>query len=90
MREAANEWGSHVCKERDVGIIAGTLPLGFGKLFANFDGEHDGTVAVSETNLEGAKDHLRIRVSHSGLLVSRDVADQAAAFLKRGEFLREE
>lgn len=89
VREAANEWGSHVCKERDVGIIAGTVPMGVGKFFANFDGEHDGTVAVSETNLEGAKDHLRMRVSHSGLLVSRDVADQAAAFLKRGEFLRE-
>ena len=90
VHEAANEWGSHVCKKRDVGIIAGTLPLGFGKLFANFDGECDGTVAVSETNLEGAKDHLRIRVSHSGLLVSGDVADQAAAFLQRGEFLRDE
>jgi pimeloyl-ACP methyl ester carboxylesterase len=90
VHEAANEWGSHVCKERDVGIIAGTLQLGFGKLIANLDGEHDGTVAVSETKLEGAKDHLCIRVSHSGLLVSSDVADQAAAFLKRGEFLREE
>jgi pimeloyl-ACP methyl ester carboxylesterase len=89
VHEAANEWGSHVCNKRDVGIIAGTLPLGFGQLIANFDGESDGTVAVSETYLEGAKDHLRMRVSHTGLLVSSDVADQAAAFLKRGEFLRE-
>jgi pimeloyl-ACP methyl ester carboxylesterase len=90
VREAANEWGSHVCAKRDVGIIAGTLPMGVGKLFANFDGESDGTVAVSETHLDGAKDHICMRVSHSGLLVSSDVADQAAAFLKRGEFLREE
>ena len=88
LHEAANEWGSHVCHDRDVGIIAGTMPLGIGKLIANFDGESDGTVAVSETRLDGAKDHLCMRVSHSGLLVSSDVADQTAAFLKHGEFLR--
>jgi pimeloyl-ACP methyl ester carboxylesterase len=88
VKETANEWGSHVCEERDVGIIAGTMRLGVGKVFANFDGEHDGTVAVAETRLDGAKDHLCLRVSHSGLLLSSDVADQAAAFFKRGEFLR--
>jgi len=32
---------------------------------------------------------LVMAVSHKGLLVSPDVVDQAAAFLKRGEFLRE-
>jgi len=77
VHEAANEWGSHVCNERDVGVIAGTVPLGLG------------TVAVSETRIDGAKDHLCMRVSHSGLVVSSDVADQAAAFLKRGKFLRD-
>jgi len=90
VHETANKWGSHVCANRDVGIIAGTLPMGVGKLIASFDGESDGTVAVSETHLDGAKDHICMRVSHSGLVVSSDVADQAVAFLKRGEFLREE
>jgi pimeloyl-ACP methyl ester carboxylesterase len=56
---------------------------------ANFDEPHDGTVAVSETRLAGAADHLVMEVSHNGMLVSSDVADQAAAFLKRGTFLRE-
>jgi hypothetical protein len=28
-------------------------------------------------------------VSHKGMLVSSDVADQAGSFLKRGEFLRD-
>jgi pimeloyl-ACP methyl ester carboxylesterase len=88
VHEAANEWGSHVCDERDVGVIAGTVPLGLGKIVGSFDGDNDGTVAVSETRLDGAKDHLCMHVSHSGLVVSSDVADQAAAFLKRGEFLR--
>jgi pimeloyl-ACP methyl ester carboxylesterase len=90
VNEAANEWGSQVCDERDVGIIAGTVPLGLGKLVTRFEGANDGTVAVSETRLDGAKDHLCMRVSHNGLVVSSDVADQAAAFLKRGEFLRDE
>ena len=89
VHEAANEWGSHVCAERDVGVIAGTVSLGLGKLVTRFNGDNDGTVAVSETRLDGAKDHLCMRVSHNGLVVSSDVADQAAAFLMRGEFLRE-
>jgi hypothetical protein len=89
VHEAANEWGSHVCHEREVGIIAGTVPIGFGKLVADFDEKNDGTIAVSETRLEGAKDHICLQVSHKGMLVSNDVADQAAAFLRRGEFLRD-
>ncbi len=90
LGEAANDWATHVCYERDIGIIAGNVPLGFGQLVAEFDEPNDGTVAVSETQLEGAKDHLVMPVSHKGMLVSRDVADQAAAFLIRGEFLREQ
>ncbi|NIN37578.1 MAG: alpha/beta hydrolase, partial [Gammaproteobacteria bacterium] len=78
------------CEERDIGVIAGTVPLGFGKLVADFDEPNDGTIAVSETRLKGARDHLVMAVSHKGMLVSPDVADQAAAFLRRGEFLRED
>lgn len=89
VEAAANEWASHVCERREIGVIAGNVPLGFGRLVANFDEENDGTVAVSETRLEGARDHLVMPVSHKGMLVSRDVADQAGSFLKRGEFLRD-
>lgn len=90
VHEAANEWASHVCEEREVGIIAGTVPLGFGKFVARFDEPNDGTIALSETRLEGAADHLVMEVSHKGMLVSPDVTDQAAAFLMRGEFLRDD
>ena len=90
LHEAANEWGSHVCETRDIGIIAGTVPIGIGVLYANFEEPNDGTIAVSETRLEGAKDHLVLDVSHKGLLLSKDVVDQTAAFLKRGEFLRDD
>jgi len=90
IHEAANEWASHVCHHREVGVIAGTVPVGIGRLLTRFDGDNDGSVAVSETQLEGAKDHICMRVSHKGLLVSSDVIDQIAAFFKRGEFLRDD
>jgi hypothetical protein len=90
VHEAANEWASHVCDDRDIGIIAGTAPFGFGRFVANFDEPNDGTIAVSETQLDGARDHLVMDVSHKGMLVSPAVVDQAAAFLKRGEFLRDD
>lgn len=89
VHTAANEWASHVCEDRDVGIIAGTSPYGFGRLLTTFDGDNDGSVAVSETRLDGAKDHICLNVSHKSMLVSAEVVDQAAAFFKRGEFLRD-
>jgi len=88
INQTANEWAAHVAGSRDIGVIAGNVPLGFGRLVANFDEDNDGTIGVSETRLDGARDHLVMPVSHKGMLVSADVADQAAAFIKRGEFLR--
>lgn len=89
VHETANDWASQVCEQREIGVIAGNVPLGFGRLVANFDEDNDGTIGVSETRLAGAKDHLVMPVSHKGMLVSADVADQAGSFLKRGEFLRD-
>ena len=85
----ASDWAIHVCAQREVGIIAGNVPLGLGQFVAEFDEDNDGTIAVSETRLDGARDHLIMPVSHKGMLVSPDVVDQAVAFLKRGECLRE-
>lgn len=89
VREPAAGWATQVCASREVGIIAGTVPVGFGRLVTKFDGENDGSVAVEETRLDGAKDHICLKVSHKSMLVSRDVVEQTAAFLKRGEFLRD-
>ena len=89
VHEPASRWALPVTAERDVGIIAGSLSLGLGRIVTSFAGENDGTVAVEETRLEGAKDHLTLPVSHTTLATSRDVADQVAAFLQRGEFLRD-
>lgn len=89
VEAAASEWAAHVCEQREIGVIAGNVALGFGRLVADFEEDNDGSVGVSETRLAGAVDHLIMPVSHKGMLVSRDVADQAGSFLKRGEFLRE-
>lgn len=89
VEESASEWATEVTKQREVGIIAGTISLGIGRIFTNFEGENDGTVAVAETLLPGAKDHICLPVNHTGLVMSKDVVDQAANFLRRGEFLRE-
>ncbi len=87
--EAASQWAREVCASWDIGVIAGTVPVGVGQLLTSFDGENDGTVAVSETQLPGIKDHICLPVNHKGLVLSNDVIDQAAAFLKRGKFLRD-
>jgi pimeloyl-ACP methyl ester carboxylesterase len=87
--EAADCWGTAVTARREVGIIAGTTAVGVGKLMAVFDEANDGTVSVAETRLPGARDHLLMPVTHTGLVWSRPVADQVAAFLRRGEFLRD-
>jgi pimeloyl-ACP methyl ester carboxylesterase len=71
----------------ELGVIAGSRPLGLGRFFANFEEESDGTVAVSETRLDGCRAHLTLPVSHMGLLGSSVVARQVGAFLESGRFL---
>src|SRR5690606_13333522 len=73
---------------REVGIIAGSMGLGLGRLFANLNTDHDGTVLVEETKLPGAKDHIVLHTTHTGMLFSAEVAEQTAHFLKHGRFLR--
>ena len=72
--------------ERELGIIAGTQPLSFGRLVVDFDEPNDGTVAVSETRLPGATAHLALPVSHSGMLLSARVAHEVGQFLEHGRF----
>jgi pimeloyl-ACP methyl ester carboxylesterase len=89
LDEAASQWAAQVTAKREIGIIAGTHSLGLGRLVTTFDEDCDGTVMVSETRLPGAKDHLCMPVTHMGMTLSREVANQAATFLQRGEFLRD-
>ena len=72
--------------QREIGVIAGTQPLSFGRLVVDFDEPNDGTVAVSETRLPGATAHLVLPVSHSGMLLSARVAHEVGQFLEHGRF----
>jgi pimeloyl-ACP methyl ester carboxylesterase len=71
---------------RELGVIAGDLSVGLGRLVGPLRGPSDGTVLVEETLLEGARDRVVLRVSHTGMLFSAAVASAAGAFLGTGSF----
>ena len=74
---------------REIGVIAGSLPMGLGCIVApDLPGPSDGVVSVEETRVQGMRDHIVLHVSHSGMLVSSTVARQVCAFLRHGEFVR--
>ena len=73
---------------RECGVIAGCQPIGLGAWLAALPRPHDGTVAVSETRIDGLVDHCVIATSHTGLLWSDQAARAAACFLRRGTFDR--
>jgi pimeloyl-ACP methyl ester carboxylesterase len=72
----------------EVGIIAGGVPFGFGRLFGRFGEPNDGTVAIAETQLADAHDHIVLPVAHMALLWSPEVARQVQHFLQSGKFSR--
>ena len=71
---------------QDIGIIAGTFPLGAGLVAGGLDTPHDGTVSVDETRLKGATDFITLPVSHTGMLMSTRVATQVITFFRSGKF----
>ncbi len=70
----------------EIGSIAGTRSVGMGRVIADLSKPNDGTVAVEETRLHGAKDHIALPVSHLGMLASRQVVIQVLHFLQQGRF----
>jgi len=82
LAERDREWHGG----REVGIIAGTLPLGFGRLLGSFDAPSDGTVLLAETYLAGATQHISLHTTHSGMVYSAEVARRTARFLRDGVF----
>lgn len=73
-------------RDRDIGMIAGGTGLGLGRLTGVRLGPSDGTVAVDETRVPGLRDHRVLAVSHTGMLVSRCVAERIGHFLAHGRF----
>ena len=65
---------------RDLLVIAGTLPLGFG-VFFGVPSPHDGTIAEAETRVAGAKS-IQVRTSHMGMVISPEVAGILCKFFR--------
>ncbi|MGA7802981.1 MAG: alpha/beta fold hydrolase [Gammaproteobacteria bacterium] len=71
--------------DRQVGVIAGTGGVGVGRLVGGLAQPSDGTVAVAETRLPGAA-QCTVAATHTGLVLSREVARQVCGFLRTGQF----
>ena len=69
-----------------LGVIAGTFPLGLGRVVTRLAQANDGVVQVSETTVEGMRERVLVPLGHSRLIFSRRVAVLAARFLKQGTF----
>ena len=69
-----------------VGMVAGNVARGIGRLITRFDGVSDGTVGLEETRLPGLAAHCIVPASHTGLVFSVDAARQTARFLRDGRF----
>jgi hypothetical protein len=84
LTERERRWSG----QRELGVIAGNVGIGLGRLVGVNGAPNDGTIFVEETRLQGIADHLVIRISHTALPFSSTVARQTAAFLNDGRFLR--
>ena len=82
LLDAAAVWDGR----RELGVIAGRRPLGLGMLLGGVSGAHDGTVAVAETQLDGAQATVVLDTNHTGLVFSRPVAARVCRFLAHGHF----
>ena len=78
-------WSGH----HQLGVIAGDVPVGIGRCFGDVPFPNDGMIAVEETVLAGAKDHIVLRASHFSILVSKGAANQVLHFLRYGSFIHE-
>ncbi len=71
---------------RELGIVAGSVNLGLGRLVVRHTEVSDGTVSLSETRLAQATDFFCVRTSHFGLLLSAATARAVCVFLRSGRF----
>lgn len=75
---------------REIGVIAGRLPVGIGRIVApDLPAPSDGVVSVAETRLPRMRDHIVLNINHFGMLISGAVVRQICAFLRDGAFTHE-
>ena len=76
----------HSPRGRETGMIRGSRALGLGRIVGKRGETNDGSVTISETQLEGLKDSVDLAVAHSEMLVSAQVLEQVEQFLSSGQF----
>lgn len=96
-RHAVGRWMLGGCasrwQERDaawrraepLGVVAGDVRAGLGRLLGRFPGEHDGVVCVAETRIAGAR-QVVVPHGHSPLAFAAPVARLVRHFLQEGRF----
>ena len=73
---------------REIGAICGTRSFGLGRwLYRDLPRPNDGLLTVKESAFPAAQEHMALPVSHTGMLFSREVAEQIGNFLVSGKFL---
>ena len=73
---------------REMGVICGTRSFGLGRLlYRGLPRPNDGLLTVKESASVNAREHLALPVSHTGMMFSREVAEQIGHFLVSGKFL---
>lgn len=85
-------WREHLAiwaRPEPLGVIAGTVPLGLGRVLGRLPGANDGVVRMEETKVEGMTAHLSLPVGHSAMVVSPRVARAVSGFLEMGRFPHE-
>lgn len=70
----------------EFGIIAGGTGNRWG-LNPLIPGDNDATICVSETRLEGMKEHILVKGQHTMLLFQKRVIDNVISFLGTGKFI---
>jgi len=89
MGACASRWAE--CDARwerpePLGVIAGTLPVGLGRVLGALPGENDGVVRVEETAVNGMTEQVVLRLGHSMLPVSRRVGALVQRFIAAARF----
>jgi len=79
----------HSPRDRETGMIRGTRSFGFGQIAGKQSEPNDGSIRVSETELEGLSDTVELEVAHSEMLVSKEVVEQVECFLSTGRFRKD-
>ena len=70
----------------ELGVIAGCATLGPISSFLLIKNANDGKVSVENTKINGMKDHLIIRASHTLFPLRKKVMEQTVRFLETGSF----